>query len=432
MSRTTDDGSNEDPIEAVKREILAKTAEFYRLQHADRSFKPDRSFVQYGGRVFDERELINGVEAVLEFQLTNGRFEREFAERLIERLDVRHAILVNSGSSANLIALSTLCSQQLPDRLLPGDEVITPAATFPTTLAPIVQNQLVPVLVDCELGTYNIDVEQLEAAYSDRVRAICVPHTLGNPVEMDRVLAFAQRHSLYVIEDTCDALGSRYDGQWCGTLGHIGTLSFYPAHHITTGEGGAVITSDDRLAAIAQSFRDWGRADPATVTLPDDELFDRRYYYTEIGYNLKMTELQAAIGAAQIEKLATFVKQRRANFDRMYAHLSQYADVLQLPTWRPKSEPAWFAFPITVRPKASFNRAQLTHFLNAQQIETRYLFAGSILEQPGYRHIQRRVVGDLRNADTVLRHTFFVGVYPGLDDARIEYVLKMFDRFFNS
>jgi CDP-6-deoxy-D-xylo-4-hexulose-3-dehydrase len=212
----------------------------------------------------------------------------------------------------------------------------------------------------------------------------------------------------------------------------MGTLSFYPAHHITTGEGGAVITNDDRLAAIAQSFRDWGRADPATVVLPAEDLFDRRYYYTEIGYNLKMTELQAAIGAAQIDKLPAFIAQRRANFDRMYAHLRRYEDVLQLPAWSPKAKPAWFAFPITVRPQARFSRSQLTRFLNDQRIETRFLFAGSILEQPAYRNIQRRVVGDLRNADTALRRTFFVGVYPGLDDARLEYMLNAFDRFFES
>jgi CDP-6-deoxy-D-xylo-4-hexulose-3-dehydrase len=431
--------------EQLREEILAKVAEYYRLKHAARSFTPGETLVHYAGRVFDEHELINGVDAMLEFQLTHGHFGRDFEKQLGAFLGAREVIPVNSGSSANLVALTALCAQQLHNRLRPGDEVITPAATFPTTLAPIVQNGLVPVLVDCQLGTYNLDVDQLEAAYSDRVRAVFVAHTLGNPVEMDKVVEFAQRHNLFVIEDTCDALGSQYAGQMCGTFGHIATLSFYPAHHITTGEGGAVYTSSRRLARLARIVRDWGRDCYCGYDNPpngkcgkrfewridgSDELYDHRYYFTEIGYNLKMTDLQAAIGLAQLAKLPMFIEKRKQHFRLLYDHLQKYGDVLQLPAWSPKADPSWFAFPITVRPAAKFNRTTLTRFLEAQRIETRFLFAGNILSQPGYRHIRCRVVGDLPNADVVLRRTFFVGVYPGLDGRQLEYMLNTFDEFF--
>jgi CDP-6-deoxy-D-xylo-4-hexulose-3-dehydrase len=430
----------------LRQEILSKVAEYYRLKHADRPFVPGESLVHYAGRVFDERELINGVEAVLEFQLTHGHFGREFEQKLGAFLGAREIVPVNSGSSANLVAMTTLCAQQLRNHLQPGDEVITPAATFPTTLAPIIQNQLVPVLVDCQLGTYNIDVDQLEGAYSDKVRAVFVPHTLGNPVEMDKVVDFARRHNLFVVEDTCDALGSRYDGRMCGTFGHLATLSFYPAHHMTTGEGGVVFTNSRRLGRLARVVRDWGRDCFCGYDNPldgkcgrrfewkigDDEVYDHRYYFTEIGYNLKMTDLQAAIGVAQIDKVPSFIEKRKRHFRRLYEHLRQYEDALLLPTWSPKADPAWFAFPITVRPGAGFDRRQMTRFLEQQRIETRFLFAGNILQQPGYRHIQCRVAGDLPNAGVVLRRTFFVGVYPGLDEGQLGYMLETFDKFFES
>jgi CDP-6-deoxy-D-xylo-4-hexulose-3-dehydrase len=421
----------------VRAEILAKVAEYYRLQHADRSFQPGEDALQYAGRVFDERELINGVEAVLEFQLTGGHFEREFADGLKTLLDRREVLLTNSGSSANLIAMTALCGQQQPDRLVPGDEVITPAATFPTTLAPIVQNQLVPVLVDCRLGTYNLDPEQLEAAYSNRTRAIFVPHTLGNPADMLRIMDFARRHELYVIEDACDALGSRLAGQYCGTFGQLATLSFYPAHHITTGEGGAVCTNDETLGRVARSVRDWGREgtddQSRLAALTGDELlFDPQYRYVEIGYNLKLTELQAAIGLAQLPKLTEFNRLRQQRFEWLHEHLLRYEDALVLPTWLPEAKPAWFAFPITVRPEAGFTRGQLVRHLAACRIETRFLFAGNILNQPAYRQIERRVVGELRTAELVARNTFFVGVYPALTEAQIGYMLETIDQFFVS
>jgi CDP-6-deoxy-D-xylo-4-hexulose-3-dehydrase len=429
-------GADRVRAEQVQAEIRAKVAEFYRLYHADQSARSGEDVLQYAGRVFDERELINGVEAVLEFQLTGGHFEREFADGLKTLLDQREVLLVNSGSSANLIAMTALCGQQQSDRLMPGDEVITPAATFPTTLAPIVQNQLVPVLVDCELGTYNLDPEQLEAAYSDRTRAICVPHTLGNPADMIRIMDFARRHELYVIEDACDALGSRLAGQYVGTFGHLATLSFYPAHHITTGEGGAVCTNDETLGRVARSVRDWGREatddQSRLAALSSDELlFDPQYRYVEIGYNLKMTEMQAAIGLAQLSKLAEFNRLRRQRFEWLYDHLLRYEDALLLPRWLPEVEPAWFAFPITVRPEAGFTRGQLARHLEANRIETRFLFAGNILNQPGYRRIQHRAIGNLPGAELVSRGTFFVGVYPGLTEAHIGYMLETFDSFFN-
>jgi CDP-6-deoxy-D-xylo-4-hexulose-3-dehydrase len=393
--------------------------------------------VHYAGRVFDEHELINGVEAVLEFQLTGGHFEREFADGLKTLLDRREVLLVNSGSSANLIAMTALCGQQRPDRLVPGDEVITPAATFPTTLAPIVQNQLVPVLVDCQLGNYNLDPEQLEAAYSSRTRAIFVPHTLGNPADMARIMAFARQHSLYVIEDACDALGSRLNGHYVGTFGQLATLSFYPAHHITTGEGGAVCTNDEMLGRVARSVRDWGREavdDQSRLAAfsVDELLFDPQYRYVEIGYNLKLTELQAAIGVAQLPKLAEFDRLRQQRFKWLYDHLRRYETELLLPTWLPEAEPAWFAFPITVRAEASFTRGQLVRYLEAHRIESRFLFAGNVLNQPGYRQIRRRVIGGLPNAERVSRSTFFIGVYPGLSEGQVGYVLETFDRFFES
>lgn len=434
-----------DPAEALRREILEKVAEYYRLKYAQRPFVPGRTRVQYAGRVFDEDEMIHATDAVLDFYLTLGRFGREFERKLGEFLGARSVIPVNSGSSANLVAITALCARQLRNGLRPGDEVITPAVTFPTTLAPIVQNRLVPVMVDCQLGNYNIDVDQLEEARSHRTRAMFVPHTLGNPIDMDTVVAFCRKHDLFLIEDTCDALGSRFDGKMVGSFGHFGTLSFYPAHHITMGEGGAVYTNSLRLARLARTMRDWGRDCFCGYENPPDgkcghrldwkvpdlgEPYDHRYLFTEIGYNLKPTDVQAAIGVAQLDKLPAFIEKRKKHFRLIYDVLRQYEEHLILPTWHPKADPSWFAFPITVRPGAPFTRKQITRFLEDRNIETRYLFSGNILQQPGYRDIERRVVGALPNSDVVLRGAFFVGVYPGLDEARIAYLLDAFHAFF--
>jgi CDP-6-deoxy-D-xylo-4-hexulose-3-dehydrase len=431
----------------LRRQIRRLVAEYYRAAYAARPFAPGETRVHYASRVYDERELMAAVDACLDFWLTAGPNAAAFEHRLAETVGVRHALLVNSGSSANLVSVSALRSRRLERPLEPGDEVITPAAAFPTTVAPIVQNGLVPVFVDCELGTYNLDPEQLELALSDRTRALLFAHTLGNPVDMERVMTFARAHDLYVIEDVCDALGSAYDGQMVGSFGDLATLSFYPAHHITTGEGGAVLTNSAKLARIAQSVRDWGRDCRCTHASPPegacgrrfewripglDEVYDHRYLYSEIGYNLKMTDIQAAIGLMQLDKLPDFIAARKHNFARLYEALEPYEAFLILPVWSERADPAWFAFPVSVRPDAPFTRRDLTGWLEERNIETRFLFAGNITQQPGYRHIQHRVVGDLPNSDLVMRSTFFVGVYPGLDDARLTYIREAFDGFFHS
>jgi CDP-6-deoxy-D-xylo-4-hexulose-3-dehydrase len=432
-------------IDQLRREIAAKVTEYYQQAHNPCRFIPGETRVHYASRVYDERELMAAVDACLDFWLTAGPCAETFERRLADFVGVRHALVVNSGSSANLVAVAALCSRRLERPLQPGDEVITSAVAFPTTVAPIVQNRLVPVFVDCQLGTYNLDPVQLELALSDRTRALFIAHTLGNPVEMDAVMAFARAHDLYVIEDVCDALGSVYDGQRVGSFGDLASLSFYPAHHITTGEGGAVLADDPQLARIALSVRDWGRDCHCRHDSPPegacgqrfewqipglDEPYDHRYLYVEIGYNLKMTDVQAAIGLAQLDKLLGFIAARKQNFTLLCEGLKPYEGFLILPTWSERADPAWFAFPVTVRPGAPFTRRDLTDWLEGRNIETRFLFAGNIVRQPGYRHIEHRTVGDLANSDLVLRSTFFIGVYPGLDDARLAYMLEAFTDFF--
>jgi CDP-6-deoxy-D-xylo-4-hexulose-3-dehydrase len=444
-SRTTYHASRFVVNDDLKKEIFAKVTEYYQQAHAHKKFVAGESRVQYAGRVYDEREMVNMVDAVLDFWLTAGRFAEDFEDKLGAFIGAREVIPVNSGSSANLVAVSTLCAQQFKQRLNAGDEVITSAVAFPTTVAPIIQNQLVPVFVDAEIGTYNVDVNQLKAALSPKTRVLFLTHTLGNPIAMDRVMEFAKAHNLFVIEDTCDALGSKYKGQAVGTFGHLATLSFYPAHHITMGEGGAVYTNSRRLAKIARTIRDWGRDcwcgydNPMNGkcgirferTLEGVEGFhDHRYYYTEIGYNLKITDVQAAMGVAQMEKLPSFVAQRKKNFGRLYAGLKQFEKYLILPTWLPDSDVSWFACPLTLRDGAPFDRKAITTYLESRKIETRTLFAGNILKQPAYRNIECRVVGDLPVANKVMTDTFFVGVYPGLDEEMIDYMVSVFGEFF--
>ncbi|HEY6211477.1 MAG TPA: lipopolysaccharide biosynthesis protein RfbH [Vicinamibacterales bacterium] len=428
---------------ALREQIAALVRQYYEVQFADRSFNPQTHLVHYAGRVFDAEELRNLVDASLDFFLTANRYAERFEADFADYLGVSDALLVNSGSSANLVALTTLTSPTLGTRRLKaGDEVVTVAAGFPTTLAPILQNNLVPVFVDVRLGDYTADPDQLRKAIGPRTRAVMMAHTLGVPFELDVVGELARAHDLWVVEDNCDALGSLYRGRLTGTFGHLASFSFYPAHHITMGEGGAVATSDEQLARIARSFRDWGRdcycagGENNTCgtrfsqqfgTLPRG--FDHKYVYSHIGYNLKVTDMQAAIGCAQLAKLPSFVARRRENFERLLEALRPYADRLQLPEATMHATPSWFGFAITVRERAGFTRADIVRYLEANRIETRALFAGNLLRHPAFQGIPHRIVGDLANTDRVMNDTFFVGVYPGLDHARLDHMIAAFTRF---
>ena len=428
----------------LRQTILEQIAEYYRIAHADRPFIRGESRVQYAGRVYDEQEMVNMVSSVLDFWLTAGPWAQQFEDRLGEFLGVREVIPVNSGSSANLVAVTTLCSSQLPNPLRPDDEVIVPATSFPTTVNPIIQNRLLPVFVDSCYGDLNLDVAQLEEAISPRTRALMFAHTLGNPPNMDEVMAFVQKHDLYLIEDACDALGSRWNGQMLGTFGIMGTLSCYPAHHITMGEGGAVYTNRPKIAKIARAVRDWGRDCWCGYDSPvngkcgirfDREVpgipgyYDHRYFYTEIGYNLKLTDPQAAMGVAQIAKLADFIARRKANFNYLYEQLQPYRSFFHFPTWHELADVSWFAFPLVVRQDAPFMRHEITRYLENHKVETRLIFAGNIMRQPAYQAISHRVVGSLPVADDIMRGGFFVGVYPGLDQPRLDYVVEQFQSF---
>jgi CDP-6-deoxy-D-xylo-4-hexulose-3-dehydrase len=427
----------------LREQIASLVRQYYQAQFSNRTFNPEVDLAHYAGRVFDDEELCNLVDASLDFFLTANRYAETFEADFADYLGVTDALLVNSGSSANLVALTALTSPKLGGRRLqPGDEVVTVAAGFPTTLAPILQNNLIPVFVDVSLGDYTAIPDQLRDAIGPKTRAIMMAHTLGVPFDLDVVTDLAKKHDLWVIEDNCDALGSRYRGRLTGTFGHLSTFSFYPAHHITMGEGGAVATNDDQLGRIARSFRDWGRdcycagGENNTCgtrfsqqfgTLPHG--FDHKYVYSHIGYNLKVTDMQAAIGCAQLGKLEGFIARRRANFDRLMDILRPYQDRLLLPKALAHSEPSWFGFVVTVREDAGFTRAEMVRFLEANRVETRSLFAGNLLRHPAFQTIPHRIVHDLVNTDIVMRDTFFVGVYPGLDSARLDHMAEVFGRF---
>ncbi|MDX1417210.1 MAG: lipopolysaccharide biosynthesis protein RfbH [Candidatus Promineifilaceae bacterium] len=431
--------------EELRQSILAQVADYYNEVHAQKPFIPGESTVHYAGRVFDAQEMQNMVGAVLDFWLTAGPYAEEFERELGRFIGVREVVPVNSGSSANLVALTTLCSNQIDDGLRPGDEVIVPAASFPTTVNPIIQNGLIPVFVDSCIGNYNLNINQLEELFSERTRALCFAHTLGNPANMDAIMQFVNEHNLFLIEDTCDALGSTWDGKMVGTFGHLATLSFYPAHHITMGEGGAVYTNRPLLAKVARSVRDWGRDCWCGYDNPVNGkcgirfkrevpgipgYYDHRYYYTEIGYNLKLTDPQAAMGLAQIEKLPMFIAQRKQNFAYLYEHLRKYEEYLILPQWHKKSDPSWFAFPLTVREGAPFLRHELTRYLELNNVQTRLLFAGNILRQPGYKQVKYRAATDLSVSDRIMRASFFIGVFPGMDQQKLDYMIAQFEHFF--
>jgi CDP-6-deoxy-D-xylo-4-hexulose-3-dehydrase len=435
--------SNLDAAE-LRTRILELVNEFHDAEFRAREFVPGESPVPVSGRVFDAEELLTLVDSSLDFWLTTGRYARRFELELARTMDARHALLCNSGSSANLLAVSALTSPKLRERRLqPGDEVLTVAAGFPTTVNPIVMNRLVPVFVDVELPTYNASVAALEEGIGPRTKAIILAHTLGNPFELDAVVELAKRHDLWLIEDNCDALGSRYRGRLTGTTGDFGTISFYPAHHITMGEGGAVLTKRPQLKLLIESFRDWGRdcwcepgEDDTCGTRFDWQLgtlprgYDHKYIFSHIGYNLKVTDMQAAIGVAQLQKLARFVEARKRNWSLLRAALQPYEDFVILPEPTPESDPSWFGFTLTVRPDAPFERNDLIRHLEAHKIGTRLMFGGNLTRQPAYEGVDYRVVGELRNTDLVMNQSFWIGVYPGLTDTMIDYVADSFGAFF--
>ncbi len=429
----------------IRKEILNKVKEFYKFQkEKEKKFIPGQSRVHYAGRVYDEKEMINLVDASLDFWLTAGRYAKQFENDLARFLGIKYCLLTNSGSSANLLAVSALTSPELgKKRLKPGDEIITVACGFPTTLNPIIQNNLTPVFIDVELGTYNIQAEKIEKAISKKTKAIFVAHTLGNPANIEKISKIAKKYNLWFIEDNCDALGSKYKGKYTGTFGHISTCSFYPAHQITMGEGGAVLTNDFKLKKIIASFRDWGRdcwCEPGHDNTCKKRFgwklgklpfgYDHKYIYSHIGYNLKITDMQAAIGTAQLKKLPLFIKKRKKNFKEIYKFLKLYENYFVLPKPEKNSQPCWFGFPLLVKPEASFTRAEIVNYLEDNKIATRILFGGNLTKQPAYENAKYRISGILKNTDLAMNNLFWVGVYPGITKKKLNYIIKIFNKFF--
>ncbi len=436
----------------LKQQILELTRAYYREVHGvKKGFKPGETFVNYGGRYFDDAEVVNLVDSSLDFWLTAGPWAHKFETRLANWLGVKHCAVCNSGSSANLLAFYALTSPKLGERAIKrGDEVITVAAGFPTTVNPIIQFGAVPVFVDVKTNTFDIDETQLEAAYSPKVKAVMLAHSLGNPFNLKAVKAFCEKHNLWLIEDNCDALGSEYtiDGETrkTGTWGHIGTSSFYPPHHMTMGEGGAVYTNDPLLDKIVRSFRDWGR-DCWCIGGVDNtckmrftgkfgelpEGYDHKYVYSHFGFNLKITDMQAAIGCAQLEKLDTIVAARRKNWTRLHEGLKDVGQLI-LPEAEENSNPSWFGFLIAVKDDAGFTRNELTSFLESRRIQTRNLFAGNLIKHPAFDEMRKsgdgyRVVGELKMTDFVMNNGFWIGVYPGMTDEMIDWMIASIREF---
>lgn len=432
-----------DNLNKLKIEIIGKTEEYFQAKFAIKEFIPGKTKVNYAGRVFDESELKNAVEASLDFWLTEGRFSEEFAEKISEFLEIDHVLLTNSGSSANLLAFAALTSEKLGNKKLnAGDEVISVGASFPATVTPIIQYGLVPVFVDVQIPTYNIDVEILHKAITPKTKCIFLAHTLGNPFNIDVVLKIAKEFDLWVIEDNCDSFGSKYNGKYTGTFGDLSTISFYPAHHITTGEGGAICTNNPTLANIVKSFRDWGRdcycsgGENNTCGKRFNQQFgelpygyDHKYVYSEIGYNLKMTDIQAAIGSAQMDKLEMFCQRRKENFVKWKEIFSKYPEFFILPEPTEKSDPAWFSFIVTLTENCPFKRDEITKFFDQHLIETRNLFAGNITKQPAFVDKEWRIVNSLKNTDYIMNNTFFLGTYPGLKEEMFLYVEDVLSEF---
>ena len=432
--------------EKIRREIYKKVAELYEFRKSKESFSPGQDNINYAGRVYDEKEMMILVDSALDFWLTAGRYADQLEKDLAKFLGMKHCLLTNSGSSANLLAVSALTSPKLDGRRLkPGDEVITTACGFPTTLNPIIQNQLIPVLVDVELGSYNIQADAIDDALSEKTKAIFIPHTLGNPFNIDKISEIAKEHDLWLIEDNCDALGSRYNGNYTGSFGNLSTLSFYPAHHMTMGEGGAVLTNDPQLKEIVASFRDWGRdcwCEPGhdntcgrrfgwkMGSLPYG--YDHKYIYSHIGYNLKVTDMQAAVGLEQLKKLPNFIRIRKKNFEILNSLLKNYENYFILPQVDKKADPSWFGFPVLVKENAPFNRDDMVNYLENNKIATRMLFGGNLTRQPAYEGIKYRQTDSLKNSDQVMNNLFWIGVYPGITNKKINYITSIIKVFFES
>lgn len=422
---------------SLRTEILNLVERYHAVAHRPAAFDPARPSVPVSGRVYGSRDMQVLVDSALDFWLTTGRFNAAFEKRLAKRVGVRHALTVNSGSSANLVAFSALTSPKMRDRrLTPGDEVITCATGFPTTINPVLHWGMVPVFVDVDFPTYNINVAAVEAAVTPRTRAIMVAHTLGNPFDVAGIRAICDRHGLFLVEDCCDALGATVGGRHVGTFGDVGTLSFYPAHHITMGEGGAVFTNDSRLNKIMESFRDWGRdcyCDPGCDNTCNKRYgwqlgdlpkgYDHKYVYSHLGFNLKITDMQAAVGLAQLDHLEGFIERRRSNFDALYDGLRSLEDLFVLPEPTPGTEPSWFGFPLTLRDDIRIGRDDLVKHLNSRGIGTRLLFGGNLVRQPYMKGRDFRVSGSLANADRVVERTFWIGVYPGIGTDAVNHVL---------
>ncbi|WP_406671080.1 lipopolysaccharide biosynthesis protein RfbH [Methanolobus sp. ZRKC4] len=433
--------------EQIQNDIFQLVKELYELKEIEKKpFVKGESYIPYSGRVYDEKEIVSLVDSALDFWLTSGRFAKQFENEFADFLGVKHCLLTNSGSSANLLAISALTSPKLEEkRLKPGDEVITVAAAFPTTVNPIIQNNLIPVFVDVNIGTYNIQADKIEDAISDKTRAIFIAHTLGNPFDLNKVMEIAKKYNLWVIEDNCDALGSKYNDQCTGTFGHIATFSFYPPHHMTMGEGGALVTNDTQLKKLIESFRDWGRdcwcesgCDNSCKKRFSWQLgnlpfgYDHKYIYSHIGYNLKITDMQAAIGVEQLKKLPSFIETRKNNFRMLYDGLKKYDNHFILPLVKPEADPSWFGFLITVREDAGFTKNDIVKYLEESKIATRMLFAGNIIKQPCFEGVKYRICGNLAHTDQIMDNTFWIGLYPGLTDEMISYVLTVFDDYISN
>jgi CDP-6-deoxy-D-xylo-4-hexulose-3-dehydrase len=440
-SRIDDTESSE-----IRKSILEQVVKYSKIAHKKKNFIPGKTMIPVSGKVFDETELQFLISSSLDFWLTSDRFNKEFEKNLSIFLNSTFVLTTNSGSSANLLAVSALKSKELGKRSLnDGDEVITVAAGFPTTVNPIIQNNLVPVFVDVKLGSYVIDETKIENAISDKTKAIMLAHTLGNPFNLNYIKELCKKYNLWLIEDCCDALGSTYDEKHVGCFGDIGTLSFFPAHHITMGEGGAIFTDNPLLKKIIESLRDWGRdcfCAPGKNNTCGKRFewklgqlpvgYDHKYTYSNLGYNLKITDMQAAVGLGQLTKLSKFTHVRKENFSYLKNKLKEFEKYLILPESIPKSEPSWFGFPITVKESAPFSKNDLVNFLASKLIDTRPLFAGNIVRQPYFETISYRVVGRLQNTDLIMNNTFWIGVFPGLTQEMLQYVVEEFKNFFNT